>query len=100
MSCRTAGFLDNLTATNGKVITCKAAVAWEAKAPLDVTEIQVDPPRAGEVRVKAVFSTLIGPEVQSVATPAVLAIQNQLGHPKTPTCSSLVLYGIGDSWLP
>ena len=60
MSCRTAGFLDNLTATNGKVITCKAAVAWEAKAPLDVTEIQVDPPRAGEVRVKAVFSTLIG----------------------------------------
>ena len=82
MSCRTAGFLDNLTATNGKVITCKAAVAWEAKAPLDVTEIQVDPPRAGEVRVKAVFSTLIAPEVQSVAKPAVQAIQNQLRHPK------------------
>ena len=28
-------------ATNGKVITCKAAVAWEPKKPLDVTDIQV-----------------------------------------------------------
>ena len=45
-------FLDNLTATNGKTITCKAAVAWAAKKPLDVTDIQVEPPRAGEVRVK------------------------------------------------
>jgi hypothetical protein len=27
------------------VITCKAAVAWEAKKPLDVTEIQVDVPK-------------------------------------------------------
>lgn len=34
------------------VITCKAAVAWEAKAPLSIEEIQVAPPKAGEVRVK------------------------------------------------
>ena len=33
--------LDQLTATNGKVITCKAAVAWEPKKPLDITDIQV-----------------------------------------------------------
>ena len=33
--------LDQLKATNGKVITCKAAVAWEPKKPLDVTDIQV-----------------------------------------------------------
>ena len=45
-------FLDDLLATNGKTITCKAAVAWEAKKPLDVTDIQVAPPKAGEVRVK------------------------------------------------
>ena len=95
MSCRTAGFLDNLTATNGKVITCKAAVAWEAKAPLDVTEIQVDPPRAGEVRVKAVFSTLIGRGISrlvshwSRASECCLrqqsyAIKNQLVASKAP----------------
>ena len=34
-------FLNQLNATNGQVITCKAAVAWEAKKPLDITDIQV-----------------------------------------------------------
>ena len=34
--------------TQGKVIKCKAAVAWEAKKPLDVTEIEVAPPQEGE----------------------------------------------------
>ncbi len=33
--------LAKLTATNGKVIVCKAAVAWEAKKPLDITDIEV-----------------------------------------------------------
>lgn len=35
-----------------KVIECKAAVAWAAKEPLSIETIQVDPPKAGEVRVK------------------------------------------------
>ena len=39
--------------TVGKTIKCKAAVAWEAKAPLVIEDIEVDPPRAGEVRMKA-----------------------------------------------
>lgn len=38
--------------TVGKVIKCKAAVAWEAGKPLSIEEVEVDPPRAGEVRVK------------------------------------------------
>lgn len=38
--------------TDGKVITCKAAVAWAAKEPLSIEEIQVGPPQKGEVRVK------------------------------------------------
>ena len=42
--------------TVGQVIQCKAAVAWEAKAPLKVEEIEVDPPRAGEVRMKVNFT--------------------------------------------
>ena len=44
-------------ATAGTVITCKAAVAWEAKKPLVIEEIQVDPPKAGEVRAA---SRLVG----------------------------------------
>lgn len=33
--------LQQFKATEGKPITCKAAVAWEAKKPLDVTDVQV-----------------------------------------------------------
>ncbi len=37
------------------VIKCRAAVAWAPKEPLRVEEIEVQPPRAGEVRVKIEF---------------------------------------------
>ncbi|XP_064640193.1 alcohol dehydrogenase class-3-like [Lineus longissimus] len=42
--------------TAGKAITCKAAVAWEAKKPLSIEDVEVAPPKAGEVRIK-VLST-------------------------------------------
>jgi len=38
--------------TEGKVITCKAAVAWEAAKPLSIETIEVAPPQKGEVRIK------------------------------------------------
>jgi S-(hydroxymethyl)glutathione dehydrogenase/alcohol dehydrogenase len=38
--------------TVGQVIHCRAAVAWEPKAPLVIETIEVDPPKAGEVRIK------------------------------------------------
>lgn len=49
-----------LTAANtaGKPITCKAMVARAAKQPLSCEEITVDPPKAGEVRVKVVANAL------------------------------------------
>ncbi|KAJ7327112.1 hypothetical protein JRQ81_016871 [Phrynocephalus forsythii] len=40
--------------TAGKVIKCKAAVAWEPKKPISVVEIEVAPPKAHEVRIKLV----------------------------------------------
>jgi len=42
--------------TVGKVIKCQAAVAWEAKKPLTIEEIEVDPPQAHEVRIKILAS--------------------------------------------
>lgn len=42
--------------TEGKTITCRAAVAWEAKKPLSIETIEVTPPRAHEVRIKVLFS--------------------------------------------
>ncbi|KAG6500678.1 hypothetical protein ZIOFF_040528 [Zingiber officinale] len=44
--------------TQGQVITCKAAVAWEANKPLVIQDVQVAPPQAGEVRVKILFAAL------------------------------------------
>jgi len=44
--------------TCGKVITCRAAVAWEAKKPLSIETIEVDPPKAGEVRLKVLANGL------------------------------------------
>lgn len=38
--------------TTGKVITCKAAVAWAPKEPLKIETIEVEPPKKGEVRFK------------------------------------------------
>lgn len=42
--------------TAGQVISCKAAVAWEAKKPLSIETVEVAPPKAGEVRVKITAS--------------------------------------------
>merc|ERR1711936_816357 len=58
--------LETLAATNGKTITCKAAVAWEAKKPLDVTDIQVAPPKAGEVRVKVISNALCHTDIYTL----------------------------------
>ncbi|PRP80694.1 hypothetical protein PROFUN_11653 [Planoprotostelium fungivorum] len=36
----------------GKPITCRAAVAWEASKPLSIETVEVAPPKKGEVRIK------------------------------------------------
>nr|XP_022313162.1 alcohol dehydrogenase class-3-like [Crassostrea virginica] len=42
--------------TAGKVISCQAAVAWEAKKPLVLETVEVEPPKAGEVRIKILYT--------------------------------------------
>uniref|UniRef100_A0A8C6TUM1 Enoyl reductase (ER) domain-containing protein n=1 Tax=Neogobius melanostomus TaxID=47308 RepID=A0A8C6TUM1_9GOBI len=44
--------------TAGKVIKCKAAVAWEPNKPMVIEEIEVAPPQANEVRVKIVATSV------------------------------------------
>ncbi|XP_022087673.1 alcohol dehydrogenase class-3 chain L-like isoform X3 [Acanthaster planci] len=41
-----------MSATAGKPITCRAAVAWEAGKPLSIEQVEVGVPKQGEVRVK------------------------------------------------
>ncbi|KAG6407714.1 hypothetical protein SASPL_130711 [Salvia splendens] len=56
--------------TIGKVITCKAAVAYAAGQPLVVEEIRVDPPQKMEVRIRSeaqqAFPRIFGHEASGV----------------------------------
>ncbi|KAF2299091.1 hypothetical protein GH714_030540 [Hevea brasiliensis] len=52
-----------MASTAGKVIRCKAAVAWEAGKPLVIEEVEVAPPQANEVRVKILFTSLCHTDV-------------------------------------
>merc|ERR1712168_733595 len=61
-----SAMMEALKATNGQTITCKAAVAWEAKKPLDITDIQVAPPKAGEVRVKVISNALCHTDIYTL----------------------------------
>lgn len=54
------------TSFKGQVIKCKAAVAWEPKKPLDVTEIEVAPPKAGEVRVRVISNALCHTDIYTI----------------------------------
>ncbi|XP_046507746.1 alcohol dehydrogenase 1-like isoform X2 [Equus quagga] len=46
--------------TLGKTITCRAAIAWERNSPLSIEEVQLEPPKAGEVRIKMTSSGICG----------------------------------------
>jgi S-(hydroxymethyl)glutathione dehydrogenase/alcohol dehydrogenase len=48
----------DFSATAGKPIDCKAAVAWDSRKKLEVCTVTVDPPGPGEVRVKIVATAL------------------------------------------
>lgn len=55
-SCYSAG--GSTLETAGKEIECLAAVAFEAKKPLQILKVKVAPPQAGEVRIKTVAVAL------------------------------------------
>ncbi|KAF5190966.1 alcohol dehydrogenase [Thalictrum thalictroides] len=44
--------------TKGKVINCKAAVVWGPEEPLVIEEVQVDPPKKLEVRIKILYTSI------------------------------------------
>ena len=66
MSSLPAALLKQFEVTQGKTITCKAAVAWQAKTPLDVTDVQLAPPKAGEVRVKVIANALCHTDIYTL----------------------------------
>jgi S-(hydroxymethyl)glutathione dehydrogenase/alcohol dehydrogenase len=55
-----------MSETAGKPISCKAMVARAAKQPLTEETITVDPPRAGEVRVKVMANALCHTDIYTL----------------------------------
>lgn len=47
-----------MESTQGKIIECLAAVAYEPKKPLTIKKIKVHPPQKGEVRIKITHTAL------------------------------------------
>lgn len=45
-------------ATQGKPITCKAAVCWAPKTPLVIEDVEVAPPNAHEVRIQIIHTAV------------------------------------------
>ncbi|KAM3595322.1 uncharacterized protein V6R79_021655 [Siganus canaliculatus] len=68
-------------ATAGKVIKCKAAVAWEQKKPLVIEEIEVAPPQANEVRIKIVATSVCHSDLYQLYENSVdIGFPTVLGH--------------------
>ncbi|XP_066430085.1 NADP-dependent alcohol dehydrogenase-like [Eleutherodactylus coqui] len=66
--------------TAGKVIKCKAAVAWEPFKPLSLEEIEVAPPKAHEVRIKMVSSGVCGTDNSVLHQKMITPFPVILGH--------------------
>ncbi|XP_045328074.1 alcohol dehydrogenase 1-like [Leopardus geoffroyi] len=52
--------------TSGKTITCRAAIAWKTGSTLAIEEVQVDPPKAREVRIKMISTGICGTDDHAV----------------------------------
>ncbi|CAL9766542.1 unnamed protein product [Musa acuminata subsp. burmannicoides] len=52
-----------MSSTAGQVIKCRAAVSWEAGKPLVIEEVEVAPPKAMEVRLKILYTSLCHTDV-------------------------------------
>ncbi|KAL1328617.1 hypothetical protein AAHE18_13G385500 [Arachis hypogaea] len=52
--------------TSQGVITCKAAVCWGLGMTVKLEEIQVDPPKSGEVRVKTLCASICHTDVLGI----------------------------------
>ncbi|XP_003514382.2 all-trans-retinol dehydrogenase [NAD(+)] ADH4 isoform X1 [Cricetulus griseus] len=66
--------------TKGKVITCKAAIAWETGSPLCIEEVEVSPPRAHEVRIQVIAMCVCPTDINATNPKKKALFPVVLGH--------------------
>ena len=72
-----------MSSTVGKVITCRAPICWGPKLGQTIEEIEVDPPKAKEVRVKIVANGICRSDAHHLdgdSCDVDLKYPNILGH--------------------
>lgn len=69
-----------MESSNPKVITCKAAVAWKEEGRLTIEEIQVEPPKSNEVRIKMLLASLCHSDIAFLNGYPVPLFPRALGH--------------------
>jgi len=52
---------------SSNTIRCKAAVAFAANKPMQVVEVDVAPPKAGEVRIKVIANALCHTDIYTLS---------------------------------
>ncbi|XP_022719890.1 alcohol dehydrogenase-like 1 [Durio zibethinus] len=66
--------------SSSQVITCKAIVCWGKEEPLKVEEIQVEPPKSSEVRVKILCASLCHTDILSTRGFPMPLFPRVMGH--------------------
>ncbi|XP_015068376.1 alcohol dehydrogenase-like 1 isoform X1 [Solanum pennellii] len=69
-----------MESSNPKVITCKAAVVWKEGEMMKIEEIQVDPPKSNEVRIKMLFASLCHTDIIASNGFPIPLFPRVLGH--------------------
>ncbi|MED6122046.1 hypothetical protein PIB30_035967 [Stylosanthes scabra] len=49
-----------------QVVTCKGAVCWKVGEAVKIEEIQIDPPKANEVRLKMLYSSICHTDISTI----------------------------------
>ncbi|GMY07721.1 alcohol dehydrogenase-like 1 isoform X1, partial [Fagus crenata] len=63
-----------------QIITCKAVVCWGIGEPVKVEEIQVDPPKSSEVRVKILYASVCHTDILYTKGFPIPLFPRVLGH--------------------
>ncbi|KAJ6649934.1 Alcohol dehydrogenase class-3 chain L [Pseudolycoriella hygida] len=90
--------------SQGKVITCRAAVCWNAGEKLKIEKIQVEPPSKNEVRVKIMTTSLCFSDVSGAEGKFEKLYPIVLGHEGTGIVESVgegvTEFAAGDTVIP
>ncbi|GMJ12220.1 hypothetical protein like AT1G22430 [Hibiscus trionum] len=69
-----------MTKSSSQVITCKAIVCWEKGEAMKVEEIQVDPPKSHEIRLKMLCSSVCHTDILSTHGFPTPVFPRVMGH--------------------